>query len=330
MPVIIEANISEVIRDPRLQMRAKLDAGTIEDYAECLDELPPVSVVVGPSGEIWLWDGWHRIEAHIKRGLKKIRCEVTNGTFGDALVLAAGANSKHGLRRTASDKRRSVKNLLRNEHWKNKSDRMIAEVCYVSHPTVATIRKAMQDEEEMSTGKFTSEETREGKDGREQPATKPKPRCERCQRVFGINSNESVSGCTACEDIQSRKEKPTARGKKEEAKPTAIKDAAGKIVPMGFNPIFEMVPTFKDLARLLYTCSQLHKKIEQSPAGAKKLLAKGNFEKMSVLLQRAREKIQALTPTIGEHSACEGNGCKLCQNLGWLTKEEYEREKEGI
>jgi hypothetical protein len=70
-----------------------------------------------------------------------VRVEVWPGTLRDAILFAAGANDRHGLRRSREDKRRAVETLLADAEWAAWSDREIARRCAVSHPLVAAVRK---------------------------------------------------------------------------------------------------------------------------------------------------------------------------------------------
>jgi len=139
-----EANLTSLrltkIRvDGGTQMRAELSRDVIVDLAEVLDDLPP-AVVFYDGQDYWLADGFHRYGAHSHAARKHMIVEVQPGTRRDAILYAAGANRKHGLRRTNADKRRAVETLLRDEEWGQWSDREIARRCAVSHPLVAEIR----------------------------------------------------------------------------------------------------------------------------------------------------------------------------------------------
>jgi hypothetical protein len=124
------------------QMRAEVMDKIVDDYAACLDSLPPVTVFYDGSRYI-LADGFHRLAAHIRAGAADIACEVKAGTLRDAILYAAGANAAHGHRRTNADKRRAIDTLLRDEEWRAKSDRWIADVVKVHHATVASLREEL-------------------------------------------------------------------------------------------------------------------------------------------------------------------------------------------
>jgi hypothetical protein len=104
--------LEDITLDPRLQMRARMNQETIADYAENLDSLPPAKLILDEDGHFWLTDGWHTFEAHKLAGRKTMPCFVTEGTYLDALIDAAGANHAHGLRRTNEDKRKAAESLV--------------------------------------------------------------------------------------------------------------------------------------------------------------------------------------------------------------------------
>jgi hypothetical protein len=135
------------------------DMFTVSDYAEDMKNgqtFPPLSVVF--DGEhYWLWDGFHRLAAHVKNEAKFVACEVRQGKVEEARWLALGANKNHGLRRTNADKRRAVEMALKSRP--KMSDRAIAEHCGVSHQTVCNHREALSKVDSQP-------DTRTGRDGR--------------------------------------------------------------------------------------------------------------------------------------------------------------------
>lgn len=126
-----------------VQSRTNLDMMVIQEYAEAMSSgvhFPPISVLVDVDGKLWCWDGCHRTMAARQAGQAYIQADVSSGSRRDALLLAAGANSNHGLRRTNGDKRRAVQWLLDDPEWSRWSDREIASRCGVSHTFVAKMR----------------------------------------------------------------------------------------------------------------------------------------------------------------------------------------------
>ena len=134
--------------DPGAQMRVEMRPETVNDYAaDMLDgaAFPPV-IVFDDGADLWLADGFHRVEAGRKIKHTEIMADVRAGTSRDAILYAIGANAAHGLRRTQADKRRAVERLLKDPEWSRWSDRKIAEVAKVDHKTVGTIRRELAGE----------------------------------------------------------------------------------------------------------------------------------------------------------------------------------------
>ena len=145
-------SLSEIASDPGTQARIRLDQGTVLEYLDALLDgatLPPITVVRAPavSPAYYLADGWHRVEAHRRARRETILAEVVgplSEAGGDprrtAILLAAGANTRHGLRRTRADVARACELLLRDPEWAQWSDREIARRVGCHHQTVAARR----------------------------------------------------------------------------------------------------------------------------------------------------------------------------------------------
>lgn len=92
--------LEAVILDDSLQVRAKLDEGTVKRYAAAYDndeEMPPVRVGRRGDGYILL-DGWHRYKALQSIGASDLEAEILEGLeWDDMRWEAAKANLKHGL-----------------------------------------------------------------------------------------------------------------------------------------------------------------------------------------------------------------------------------------
>ncbi len=162
----------DLCRDGGTQVRESMNATTVQNYVDALEEgaeFPPV--VAFYDGEVcWLADGFHRVIAHEKAGLVDVLAEVRDGTREDAVIFAAGANRKHGLPMSAGDRRQAVMAILKTKSGAGMSARDIADRVGVSHNTVIKIR------ESMSTGQTDQlPERTVGKDGKSRPARMAKP-----------------------------------------------------------------------------------------------------------------------------------------------------------
>lgn len=129
------------------QMRAGLNQETVAEYAEAMrrGERFPAIEVFHDGLDYWLADGFHRHAAWKEAfgSSEKIPTIIKPGTRRDAILAAAAANARHGLRRTPADKRRAVLVLLQDDEWSQWSDNEIARRCGVSQPFVSKLRKSL-------------------------------------------------------------------------------------------------------------------------------------------------------------------------------------------
>jgi ribosomal protein L37AE/L43A len=141
----------QIYEDPNslifIQSRAEANFATIDEYAQMMENgvaFDPVEAVQdGETGQIFVWDGYHRGEAARRAG-RQLAVRVQPGTRSDAEWFSFAANQKHGLRRTTQDKQRVVRNALLHPNGAGLSDREIARHCGVDHKTVGRIRKELE------------------------------------------------------------------------------------------------------------------------------------------------------------------------------------------
>jgi hypothetical protein len=136
--------IADLVQSEYIQPRVRITQEIVYEYMDALqrgDKLPPVLVMCDPkTKELFLVDGFHRVQAYERLGRKYILAEVRSGTARDAIVVASGLNTTHGLRRSNEDKRLVVTRFLRDVDWSKGSDRSIAGVCKVSNTFVSDLR----------------------------------------------------------------------------------------------------------------------------------------------------------------------------------------------
>lgn len=155
--------VEELVFDPELQMRARINDDTIEDYAQRMRDgvrFPPIRVV-RDDGRLLVVDGWHRGLAARRAELATIEGIVRPGTRRDAILAAIAANGDHGLQRTNDDKRRAVLTLLRDAEWCALSSRAVAEAARVTHTYVNNLRERYG----VSTGEVLTDEAVFAADG---------------------------------------------------------------------------------------------------------------------------------------------------------------------
>ena len=154
--------VDDLVLDPNLNLRDKLDDFTVERYVEAWERLPPVTVFE-VEGRWLLADGFHRFAAAAKLGRRAIPAEIRPGTFSEALDYVAGVNLFHGLPLTRSERRRAVEVKLRLHH--DSSDRRLSEELGVSRELIAKTRKNL-----IEAGQVPASSTRIGADGKTYPS----------------------------------------------------------------------------------------------------------------------------------------------------------------
>ncbi len=135
--------------------QTKVDPDHVAALADVLDCLPPVVV---DERTMTVIDGVHRLQAYKTMGRRYIPALLFRGTDMEALVIAIQANIQHGKPLNRSERQEAARALLCR--CPGRSDRWVAEVCGVSHTTVAVLRRTVS----AADGKV-----RTGRDGRRRP-----------------------------------------------------------------------------------------------------------------------------------------------------------------
>ena len=142
MPTI---QINEIQMDKMLMFREKLDEEAIERYQKRYESelfMPPIIVYRVPNKGCLLVDGFHRVTAAKKAGLKTINADVKNGSYDDAVLAAATANVKHGMPLSQEERKKVVKVFLKMHP--ERTNRWIAEDVGVSVHNVQKIREQLE------------------------------------------------------------------------------------------------------------------------------------------------------------------------------------------
>lgn len=137
---IREVPLDDLVLDPNLNLRDRLDDFTVERYADSWERLPPITVFE-VDGRLLIADGFHRHAAAVMMGKRTIPAEIRAGTFTEALDFVASVNLFHGLPLTRAERRRAVEVKLKlHPDW---SDRRMAQELAVSRELVLKIRKQL-------------------------------------------------------------------------------------------------------------------------------------------------------------------------------------------
>lgn len=170
-PVIVPATgverhyvpIVDIVMNHDLQPRERINESLIEEYIVAMSEgdvFPPIELV-RDGDRLLLADGWHRLKAAIKLANETIFADIYPGGMAMAKIKSAGANARHGLRRSNGDKRRAVVLLLSDAEHRTLSDGAIAQIALVSARFVGMVREDL-----IKAGMIESNSVRVGKDGR--------------------------------------------------------------------------------------------------------------------------------------------------------------------
>ncbi|NJO81962.1 MAG: hypothetical protein HC828_03675, partial [Blastochloris sp.] len=178
---------TKIRKDGGTQARDSLNEAVAQEYAETwielsrkpngLREMQPI-VLYYDGTDYWIGDGFHRTEGYqlayasgqLGAAPAAILAEVRQGTRRDAMLHAAGANAQHGLRRTRADVRRAIEMLLRDDEWRQWSNREIADRVKCDHKTVGAVRTALEQ-----GGEIPHLTERKGADGKTYAAAPAAP-----------------------------------------------------------------------------------------------------------------------------------------------------------
>ena len=327
--------IADLRRD-ELQTRAALSEETVSDYKDAMDagrsEFPPIVVFKDNLRKrLYLADGFHRVEAMLRRGDKRVKADVRIGTYADALKFALGANANHGLRRTNADKRHAVEMAWthRRELWPrtdnaDPSAAVLADACGIS---VATANRFIAEIRPAPTKPAAP--ARPPAPVRAIPSPKPPTR-----KVFGTDGKTYTAPAPIAATIKPAvPAKPAAPVRN--AKPGHYVDDGGKehVIGVSLDRYGVEIPAtienaFQPENTLVHIVSMLQ--------SARRLLA-GALEakdaSVAAVSQRAMMEMENAYNELKAAKAycvcrmCQGAGCKACHDTGFQTKMQYDRNE---
>jgi ParB-like chromosome segregation protein Spo0J len=142
--------------DDAIQPRVALNPTIVAEYAALYADagsaeapLPPLDIFQ-MGGVYEVADGFHRLAAARQAGLRQVRCHVYQGTPREAMLHAAAANVRHGLRYTSGDKERILSRLLADTEIARMADREIARTYGMSHTYVGQVRKRLAAQHQLA------------------------------------------------------------------------------------------------------------------------------------------------------------------------------------
>lgn len=136
------------------QTRAKTDMRVVNVYSRAIADgsvFPPVVVFRATDERMILADGFHRVEARRRLGLKNVRAVIRDGTPEDAVLFGIEANfNPDNIREvTKDDRQHAVATMIRNATFRTWSDSEIASRCGVAGQTVRLIRMRLAESENV-------------------------------------------------------------------------------------------------------------------------------------------------------------------------------------
>lgn len=128
--------IKDIVVDHSIQIRRGNREETIRRYEEAFEKLPPVDLFKTSEG-LLLADGFHRVAAGQRLGLRDVSANIHRGTREDALEFAVVANAKNADPLSPDERDEGIRRL-KNLHpdWTNAS---IAKAVSVSEVTVRRV-----------------------------------------------------------------------------------------------------------------------------------------------------------------------------------------------
>ena len=141
---VMEVDAESIELDLTLQTRVEMDQATVAEYADLMSSghvFPPV-IVFKENGKHFLVDGFHRLQAHLQIGGKKVLAKILEGTRQDAILCGIFANAQHGLSRSNADKKKAVELILAVPEWNEWAYTYVAKICGVSDSFVRKVKMA--------------------------------------------------------------------------------------------------------------------------------------------------------------------------------------------
>ncbi len=165
--------ISDIVRDPALQVREKVNPATVQQYASAMQlgaDFP--AIVVFKSNEdgkdvYRLADGWTRTEASELLKKKTIKAKVYEGGVREAWIYAASNNVTHGAALTPAERKMVAEAMLQDPIWSRWSDREIGRRSGLSHQTIIRYRAELKAQAERDNGTVSGPLDQMGENGQQ-------------------------------------------------------------------------------------------------------------------------------------------------------------------
>ncbi len=328
--------LDAITADPGVQSRAATDQAAVEEYAELMRQgvkFPPLAAY-DDGEQLWLAGGFHRHAAAQLAGLSEIECDVDTGTRDDAILYAVGSNSKHGVRRTAADKRRSVEMLLARPEWAKWSNCEIGRRCNVSESLVRAVRgelslRLKRSETPAEAAGVTGNVSSEGNHGRTYTT---RHGTTATMNTSNIGKGQRQADGSPADDAAAEPTPTTL--------PAAVlRDGIGLAVPERLRTVFagvveeigQLQVAYRDIGRRL-------NKLAKGPGGEQvrrnlKMLVRDGRESFACTdLHNSLLRLLNGKPHVAECPYCHDKhpgqyapDCRACLGNGWVTEDCWSR-----
>jgi hypothetical protein len=312
-----KVGVDTLTLDPRLQHRLdsrdSADCANPEraaEYAVAIEagtfDLQPIRVVQQGRTR-WVWSGFHTLAAQVQLGKQRVQAEVTEGTFGDALLLSCSAgtgNTRHGAPYQAGDKRALLLALYALPEWHSKSLPEVAKHTGFSQRWCQQVRSEAPDPGISSTvlenqdpgAATTSDDGAEG-NGTEEEA----PQRRRRGRPAGPSRGNGRGH----------------RGRRQAAAPESVTDELGAEVPERLRDVFAS----ETLPAVVESLEGLKARYQSAASWNREIRLAWVNERIDELVEHTRNAIpHAVCP---ECEGAEDVDCNLCSGVGYLTEPEH-------
>lgn len=314
--------LTESIRiDGDCQSRDRIDSEVVNDYAGAMGagkKFPPLMLFFDGT-DYFCADGFHRVLAAQRAGIKHLVADVQKGGAKEAAWASCGMNITHGLRRTNADKRRAVKMAL--EMKPDMSDRALAEHCGVANHLIAEVRRqvgVLPPGSMRQVGKFPtcpSETTAKAQVSKISPPLRETATGGRLPMPPPMRTGRDGKRYPAPPPVKFGPP-PTAR----KVQPAGPVDDVGRLVPRDLVPLWER----KDEVNAMLTAlSRIRGQIKEAQELDDMLFAEISFSSVLAHLDQAYSGIQVAKP-YAVCPFCQGHGCKACCKRGLVSKHRWD------
>lgn len=324
------------------QIRDGLNEATVAQYAEVLEAHPghwPFPAVVLTRKGLRCVDGAHRIAAAMRVGRETVEADYSEAaTEDEARIEAAVANLRNGLPLTAAERRKAIRRVMEaRPAW---TDAQVADRMGLHRNTVARVRKELglgnrteRTAKAVADNPTLSQSEMAKKLGVSHQAVAALPTRKKVTNAQngafvathgGIKSLPRRPTPEATDDEQTPVPGPQApEGVEGEALLAQYRDDIGQDIPAGRKAEYDeeraAVEGWLTILRRL-------KSGIKAAAGEERLRA---FHAPARKMDDVLHDIDILAASIKERRPeclckCNGEGCRVCDGRGFLTRKQYE------